>query len=232
MFKGKLPVSKLPPAKLATAPPPAPAAPPTLAAHCVSLPVAAAPHATHQAVTNAASFVEMCDAAALVRARCRSPLPGRLGGGHGVCYCGQQDGDGLPHGHGLLLLADACFYFGAFSHGQRHGLGVAVFADTSAADGGSVGGGGAGLPSLSNIGHAIYHTPQPHVVAQMGCETAAGRALQQLKQLRVMLDELAACSSRHVSALPSVKTVTLCRSTYAGSWADDVCRPPSHTMLL
>ncbi len=128
MFKDKLPFSKLPPAKLptaaqlaassqssSTAPPPTA---PTLALHAISYP-AAAPPSTHAAVTNAAGFSEMCDAAALVRARCRTPLPGRQAG---ACYCGQQDNDGLPHGHGLLCLADGSFFFGSFVHGHRQEL--------------------------------------------------------------------------------------------------------------
>jgi hypothetical protein len=141
----------------------------------------------------------VCDAAALVRARCRTPLPGRQ---IGSCYCGLQDGDGLPHGHGLLCLADGSFYFGALVRGQRHGLGVAVMPVTSAVEGS----GGGGLPSLTNIGHPVYHTPSPHAVAAALCASsslsaAASAALLQLKQLRVSLEDLQACAYRHWHAL-------------------------------
>lgn len=217
MFKTKLPPSKAPPSKLPTAnqlaqacsssasstTQPRPTAPPphTLSPHAVSFPFAAAPSSVYEAVSNAGNFSEICDAAVLVRARCHTPLPGRSGGGLGVCYCGQQDDDGVPHGRGLLLLADGCFYYGSFLHGQRHGTGVAVFAETSASEGALAVG---GLPSLSNIGHAVYDTPRPHVIAQALGESepqsSAGRALQQLKALRVTLDDLAAGSSRHARA--------------------------------
>ncbi len=210
MFKDKLPPSKLPPAKLPTAAQVAAAShstlssaasstsaptPQTLALHAVSFP-STAPPSTLEVVTNAASFAEVCDAAALVRARCRTPLPGRQSGS---CYCGRQDGDGLPHGHGLLCLSDGSFYFGALQRGQRHGLGVAVMPAALVAEGG-------GLPFLSNIGHPVYHTPSPHAVAAALCASsslpsAASTALLQLKQLRVSLEDLQACAYRHWHAL-------------------------------
>ncbi len=80
----------------------------------------------------------------------------------------------------------------------RQGLGLAVFSESSAQE---VGGSAGGLPSLSDLGHSVYNAPKPADVAVMLCSsaassTAAGKALQQLQQLRVTLEDLQACSCR------------------------------------
>jgi hypothetical protein len=74
------------------------------------------------------------------------------------------------------------------------------------------GGCGGGLPSLTNIGHPVYHTPNFHAVASALCASsslpaAAGAALLQLKQLRVSLEDLQACAYRYAAAAAAAAAV-------------------------
>jgi hypothetical protein len=85
-----------------------------------------------------------------------------------------------------------------------------VFAESSAQE---VGGSAGGLPSLSDLGHSVYDAPKPADVAGMLCasaasSTAAGKAVQQLQQLRVTLEDLQGCSCRQ--GLAHCETVTIC----------------------
>jgi hypothetical protein len=186
---------------------------PTLAPHAVSFLNTSALASFHEAVVNAASFADICQAAAAVRARCHMRIAGRPGGSAAVSYCGQQDGNGLPHGHGLLALTDCSFYFGSFVHGQRQGTGVAVFPEASGPA--FLNDGGAGeLPSLSSIALPALVAPRPCDVAKTmqtpsSSQTPAHKALQQLRELRVDLDDLVACSYRPVLSFGSVSKLTL-----------------------
>ena len=74
-----------------------------------------------------------------------------------------------------------------------------------------------------------YDPPRPHTIAQMLCsshpQSAAGRALQQLKTLHVTLDDLVAANCRPALArcfLVIPAQVTLRCSSYAGCWSNDV----------